>query len=296
MAVAAFELKSKKPVFGSGTFRVRQSVAHDLTALCRHLEVAAYDLSGAAERSRQTYPFPAQTANAPLLVDEGLRLPVSLGTALQTSAMYQGLGWNEASTRRYSAVEFFRQYCSVLLPETVRLMVRRQVALDLSASSCLLTVARGEPTSLRLRHLSGTLGPRFAQLQSGSNFEFEVVPTVLTSYQRFAGRLLADNLRPMVNRLIEVSESKPEIFWDIAIETLLSSLESSPSDQLTKYQARQALLIEELHPGDRLITPASLVPGSLLAGDSLIYLKRKCCQKFTKNKRCSDCPGLKKRN
>ncbi len=297
MAVLDLASKNNKTTFATGAFGAGQMlVACDVQAVSRHLQTAPYDLSGAARRSQHQYRFPAQLAGGPLLIDEGLRLPVSLGTALQTAAMYQGLNWSEPVTRRYIAGEFFRQYTEMLLKETVGLAVVRQVGLNLAATNLVIGLLRGAPTGLQLRRLGGAVGPAFAQPAEGSNFE--AASTTLDFYAQFFNGLLEHNLRPLVAKLVEASQVKPDVLWDYAIEAMLSALDNLALTEPILAQARTALMIEELHPGDRLVPssgPATLTPGALLLGGGTIYLKRKCCEKFKKKDRCSNCPGNRKR-
>lgn len=295
MAVAGLEAiaKNNKTGFASGAFvRGQQLRTFDLPAVRRHLQAASFDLVGAAGRSQQQYRFPALTGGAPLLIDEGLRFPVSLTTALQTAAMYQGLDWEKASSRRVVAAEFFRLYCEGLLGEAVGLAVERQLGLDLALSNLVVTVGRGLPTSFQARDLGGYTGPTFPQPDEASSFK--AVPIQTDFYAQFIADLLATNLRPLVAKLVELCEVKPEVLWDYAIETLLGLLDNLNADDA----ARASLLVHELDPGEQLVSPLQFqflgTPEQLHFGGT-IYVKRKCCEKFKKDKRCSSCPGNKKR-
>lgn len=281
---------SKKTNFASGLFLGNQQlVAYDLPAATRYLHLAPYDLVGMATRSQRRYKFPAMVSGGPfVLVDEGLGFPVSLLTALQTVAMYQRMNWNEPVTRRYMAGEFFRQYTEILLKDAIGLLVERELGLNLAAGNLVVEVLRGAPTGLKVRKLSGVVGPAFPQPGQGS--DFAPVPTTLACYQQFITNLLEHNLRPVVAKLVELCQVKPDVLWDYAIEALLAVLDSLEIDEA----ARQALLVEELNPGDRLLQPACFSPSQLLAGGT-IYLKRRCCEKFKQKERCSNCPGHARR-
>lgn len=284
-------LENKKTTFGSGAFLAQQQlVAYDLQAANRYFEMARYDLRGAAERSKQPYRFPAMAGGTPLLVDEGLKLPVSLATALQTSAMYQGMNWEQPITRRYIAGEFFRQYVNLLLKEAVNLVARRQVSLDVSLPNLVIRLGRGVPSSIQMRRFSGAVGPAFPQPDQNSNFT--ALPTDQAFYQHFVTTLLTENLRPLVEKLVEISRAKAEVFWDYAIEAMLAALDSLA---YLATEIRPFLLIEELNPGDRVrqAAPVTTTPGKPLGLGVTLYLKRRCCEKYRKDSRCSNCPGLK---
>ena len=281
---------SKKTNFASGLFSgSQQLVGYDLAAATHYLHVAPYNLVGMAARSQRRYKFPAMVAGAPfVLVDEGLGFPVSLLTALQTAAMYQGMNWNEPITRRYMAGEFFRQYTEILLKEAIGLLVEQELGLNLAAGNLVVEVLRGVPTGLKVRKLGGVAGPAFPQPGQGS--DFAPVPTSLACYRQFSVDLLEHNLRPLVAKLVELCQVKPDVLWDYAIEALLAALDNHELDE----PARQALMPEELNPGDRLLQPACFSPAQLLAGGT-IYLKRRCCEKFKKKERCSNCPTQARR-
>jgi len=291
----ALDLASrKKTSFSSGTFLAGQAlVAYDLQAVSHYLRtisITSHDLAGLAPRSQRRYSFPALAVGAPLLIDSSLKLPLSLAAALQTAAMYQGLGWNEPSTRRHSAAEFFRHYTVLLLKESVELLVKRQVGLELATANLVIEISRGTPTGIQVRHLAAVVGPEWSSLTQETNFKSIPVADRLECGQRFITELLTQNLRPLVAKLVEISQVKPQVLWDYAIEALLAVLDSSAADETM----RQVLLEAELNPGDRLLTPTRFTSGNLPTSSESLYLKQSCCEKFKRGNRCFNCPAQRR--
>lgn len=286
--MAVLEGIQRKTTFASGAVFARQQLsACDLPAVCHFLQTRPLETLAALERTRQQYRFPAQSAGLPLLVDEGLRFPVSLSTALQTSAMYQKLNWDEPVTRRYLAAEFFRKYTELLLKESVKLALTRQIGPDLALGNLVIVVSRGEPSALQIRQVGGLLGPAHLQAVLPSRFGL-----ALDFYPKFVALLLEHNLRPMVEKLIEISRAKPDVLWDCAIEAMLNALDGL---ETVTPEISQLLLVEELDPGERTLAPASASAcATTLQRGQVIYLKRRCCEKFKRKSRCSNCPGLRR--
>src|SRR5205085_1054292 len=133
------------------------------------------------------------------------------------------------------------------------------------------TVLRGEPSGVQVRQLGGTLGP--IQPQPVANSRFGFAATTSGFYHNFVTILLEHNLRPLVAKLVEMCRAKPDVLWDSAIEALLTALDGLEADEMTLAEARQFLLVEELDPGDRALSPAQVSCNSTLAAGGILYLK-----------------------
>jgi hypothetical protein len=266
---------------------------YNLQAITASLKYTPANVDYALRRSRKQYNFPAQAQGKPLLVDEDLKIPVTLMTALRTAAMYASLDWEKPVNRRVQAVEFFRQYTQVLFPDLLNLAARSHYCPDPSLSNLVVNLHRGEPASVEIRRITGLTGPLHA---AGSGIPGCERIFSLTPYlSRCATELLENNLRPLVKIISEEFSVKEDVLWDGAIEAMLEALEGLPTDIVIREPVRQAFLIQELDPGDRLAEPAYNSPNPTAPASVLpYYTRRRCCEKFRRGNRCLSCPGRSK--
>lgn len=287
--------KNSKTFFGNGGWLgIARTVTYELAALAASLTANPQNLAVALKQNSHTYNFPAVRSNSLLLVDESLGLPVSLGTVLQTAVLYEGQDWADVVTRQCAAMDFLQEFLDLFLPETIKLLALQRIGLTLSAANLLVVVERGKPMMVQLREVSGIF-------QSEANLPgFVAVASRDELYEQFRSGLLVAMLRPFIQQLVEISGASAEILWDAAIGSLFQALLALPGDVLTKERLRLALMLEELDMGERIagnFAPFAATGSgfSPFSGDNLVYLKRKCCKKFKKGKRCDDCPGRKKK-
>ncbi len=280
-----------KTAFGSGFWAAGpQTTVYDLASVCRQLEATPHNLELAAQNGRQSFRFPARPGDDLLLVDESLGLPVSLGTALQTAALYGTTSWQTPAGRLEVARQFLHDYCEILL-EAVELAARQGIGFDLSAPNLVVSVAQGRPVSFGLRKFSGISSPA----HSGFASDFKVASDETEFYRAFRANLLPRNLRPLVASLAQLSGAAPDSLWQEAAEVLANGLRG-----VAMVQARAFLLVGKLTLAEEESSSGPwsfFMPGwGDLPDDRLIFLKHKkeCCGDFKKGKRCKDCPGRKK--
>lgn len=276
-----------EPSYQPFSLKAKQTlVGYDLKTVCQQLSNSPLDVEGAERRSQYQYRFPSPPNIAPLLIDEAIKFPISLKSALQTAALYQGMDWGKQLTRCIISGNFFHQYVKLLLTELIPLAFNARLVPDITVNNLIIKVSQGMPISIQLQNLNGTsvqpLHPRF-----------KVAPTQYIFYRRLVFSLLEYNLKVLVAELLEISNEKPEVLWDYAIETILDVINTLPDTENIKRKAQQFLLINELDPQDRIISLTPNCDSTPLANSGIIYLKRKCCKNFKKGNRCFNCPGSK---
>ena len=280
---------------------------YDLGTLSAKLQSALplpVRMNNATRASLTRYNFRLASSAGLVLIDENLKMPVSLETAVQTAGLYNGDNWQSPSSRVSIVSHFFRRYLQLLLEDSLPLLLTKQIALDLSATNLVVKVSRGQPVALQLRQLDTSMvgSPLIALTQVSSlvepasandNDTAEAEQSEL--YQYFAEHLLEHNLKPVITALAQFcGANRVEVLWDWAIDIMLEKLAQARLPDATRQTLMAILLKDELNPGDRLCVTSTIrdeVSNFMPTFGNPIYLKRKCCQDFKKGSRCHNCPG-----
>jgi hypothetical protein len=281
-------------VFGSGTkMALGQSVAYELSSIVQTVKINPARIVAAG---RIQHRFPLPSTHLPLLLDERLGLPVALQTVLQTAALYDSLDWQKRIDRECEAADFLRAYIETLLPDALQLLLTQGVSLDLAGGNVLVTVERGQPLGVQVRALRGVAS--VTQMWG----TFALAPNDDDLYSHFANNLIERNLLPLTRTLAETTGADYDTLCEAVIVALLDAIAKSGAGRPVKRALRGALLIHDFATGaGRLPEEVENVPGGVqpLAfvpfEEFDIFERGKCCKSYKKKKRCSDCPGLKKK-
>lgn len=294
--------KSKGFGFGSA------STYYDLGVTAGELRTNPGELARALQSGKRAarFGFRNNPANRVTLVDEGMGFPVTLGTALRTGAVYDGLDFSRPSTLRYIGGEFFREFLQLLVPPSLTLLYRHGYNFNWSNLGFVLQVAKGTPTGLgffsqaALSTMDYTQPLLISPGNSGCPGSVQDSPS-FGLYENYARGLIDYALRPLVAELAGLGV-RAEVLWDIAIETLFETAQTLGIPQ----EARRSLFREELAASnlDEQPTPTgpdTLAPrgarfqkGFSFSQGQVIFLKQHCCEKYRRKTRCSNCPGNRK--
>ncbi|MDB5083002.1 MAG: hypothetical protein JWP00_4926 [Chloroflexi bacterium] len=274
------------------------SVYYDLSLTGSELVANPVNPARALQVGKREARFPLKTnaANRPLIVDEGMGFPVTLSTALRTGAVYESLDFAKPSSQRYIGAEFFREYVRLLVQPGLNLLFRSGLAFNWAGLGLVLKVNKGVPVALGFFPRADVLTKDYILplLNSPGNSDcagFDPDGPSFGLYSNYTKGLLAYALKPLVSELAGYGV-REEVLWDIAIEALLEVLQ--PLDR--PIALREAFFIEELSVANLGGTSdprktAKAQKGFSFNQGQLIFLKQRCCEKYRKKGRCSNCPG-----
>jgi Ferric iron reductase FhuF-like transporter len=279
-------------VFSSGAkMALGQTVTYELANVVQTVKINPARIAVAG---RIQHRFPLPPTHLPLLLDERLGLPIALQTVLQTAALYDSLNWQKLIDRECEAADFLRGYLETLLPDALQLLLNYGVSLDLAGANLLVTVERGQPLGVQVRALRGVA--TITQIWG----TFEIAPDEDELYRHFARNLIERNLLPLTRTLAETTGADYTTLCEAVIVALLDAIAKSGAARRVKRALRGALLILDFATGvlpDEIETTGSGVQTlAFVPFEEFDAFERgKCCKAYKKKKRCSDCPGLKKK-